>query len=147
MSESRIYSKLVHGMRNADDIVSNELEQQLVGLRRLGARANKVTELPLDRAERALDVRTLMVDLQEVATVEAEEMPQLVPRLVRRGANAVRLERDHGRNTESCRKRHVAVRGVGLVAKDAFGVEIGFRGFETSSFTGSDLRKSVSCHR
>jgi hypothetical protein len=59
-------------MDNAHQIVSHEFQQQLVGLRGLGSATNIVAEFPLDGAEGRLNVRPLVVDLQEFLAVERE---------------------------------------------------------------------------
>lgn len=70
-------------MNCANDIVSNELQQQFVDLRDRALAPHKVTEHPLDGAERRFDVAPLMIDAKERFAVETVEVKQLVPCLDR----------------------------------------------------------------
>src|SRR5689334_2618225 len=89
---SQLRMNPVHSVNAANNIVSDELQQKLVHLRRARRAANEVAELPLDRREGRFDVAALVVSLEKLRAIEREEVKHSAPRLGLRRADRVVLE-------------------------------------------------------
>src|SRR3990167_7071263 len=75
----RIDPELVHLVDQHHEIVAEHLRQRLIDLGRLGLAAERVAKLSLDHAERALDVRPLVVVGDEFLAAIEEVTEHLAP--------------------------------------------------------------------
>jgi len=76
--------------------MAKELQENFVLHGYVGSTANAVAELRFDHAERRLDQRPLVIELQKIIATELEIGKHLLPERSRFSRHAVDLERDEG---------------------------------------------------
>ena len=126
--ECRLKPQFVYALDKDADVMTKHLAQDLVDLsgRRLGP--NCTAEFSLYHREGSLDIRPLVVMLQEGFPVEVVEVPHPVPQAVKlvmvvSHAGRVDLEGDKRRSALSLNSPQVAPVGVRLVSRDLVDVE------------------------
>src|ERR1700685_2075980 len=80
-SEIRFDPQFVHAANNAADVVRQKLAKQFIHLSDGRFRADEVSELPLDGAERRFSIRAFVIRRVKFFLVHAVEMEQSVPSL------------------------------------------------------------------
>jgi len=105
--------------------VTKHLSENLIDLSRRRLRAHAAAKLGLNHGERGLDVRPLVVVLQEFFAVIGEEIEQPMPKSaalmglpIHSMGSAVRLERDERIGTRRVNRVKVSVSDVGAVSGD-----------------------------
>src|SRR5207248_55739 len=95
-----------------------ELAQNLIPHRRVRPTTDVVAELRLDHAERALDIRALVIVTEKLVAPELEVTEHSLPQRPGFARNAVDLERDECRPAMPFDQLQILFRQVGFVRTD-----------------------------
>ena len=111
-------------MNQATDIVREHFQQDFVYLRDSRLAAHRVPEYALDRGERRLDIRPLVIRLQKLFAVQDEIRKQFVPRPRWRRSDRIALKRDERLSALTDRQFQIRVGTVRLVAEYSRDIEL-----------------------
>jgi hypothetical protein len=126
--ECRLKPQLVYALDKHADVMAKHLAQNLIDLSNWSLGPDRTPELCLYHGEGGLDIRPLVVMLQESIPIEVVEVPHPVPQPVKlvmvvSHASGVGLKGDKSRSALSLNRPQVLPAGVGFVCGNLVDIE------------------------